>query len=174
LFDGTIKENIFVEEIGKQNSKLYHSTSNLGDLSQNQEHDQEIIKHMIDFGFAKQKLEKEGLNYKIINNGENLSLGEKQLISLMKAFYTQKKIIILDEVTSNIDYQSERKIMDFLYDRTQEQTLVMIAHRINTVLRCNRIVVLEEGKIVEVGNTQELIENKNSRFYQLYRNINKI
>jgi ABC-type multidrug transport system fused ATPase/permease subunit len=172
LFDGSIKENIYVEEIGKKNIKKERGNKNdVLEISQNEEKDDEIIKNMINFGFSKDKLEKDGLEFQIINNGGNLSQGEQQLVALMKALYTKKKIIILDEATSNIDYQSEKKIMDFFYDRIQERTLITVAHRINTVLRCDRIIVLDQGKIVEIGKTKDLLEQKNSRFYALYQKM---
>ena len=170
LFDGSIKENIYVEEIGRKNIKKGNKNDSLN-ISQNEESDEEIIKNMIEFGFSKDKLEKDGLDFQIINNGGNLSQGEQQLIALMKALYTKKKIIILDEATSNIDYQSEKKIMDFFYDRIKERTLITVAHRINTVLRCDRIIVMDNGEIVEVGNTKDLLEQKDSRFYALYQKM---
>ena len=142
-------------------------------MGQKDESDEEIIKNMIDFGFSKDKLTKDGLEFQIINNGDNLSEGEQQLIALMKAVYTKKKIIILDEATSNIDYQSEKKIMDFFYDRIKDKTLITVAHRINTVLRCDRIVVLDKGKMVEVGNTNQLLQNKASRFSALHQKMSE-
>jgi ABC-type multidrug transport system fused ATPase/permease subunit len=168
LFDGSIKENIHVEEIGKKNLKKSENKEDYVRISEIEETDEEIIQNMIDFGFSKDKLKKDGLQFKIINNGGNLSQGEQQLVALMKALYTKKKIIVLDEATSNIDYQSEKKIMDFFYDRIENRTLITVAHRINTVLRCDRIVVLDQGKIVELGNTKDLLENPDSKFYALY------
>lgn len=182
LFDGTIKENIDIEEIvnrtklvkkksKKQDQyKTLNSSSSLN-MSKLQISDDEIVKNMISFGFSKEKLEKDGLNFKIENNGGNLSQGEQQLVALMKALYTQKNIIILDEATSNIDYQSEKKIMDFFYDKIVNKTLITVAHRINTVLRCDRIIVLDEGKIVETGKTKSLLKDESSRFYQLYKKL---
>ena len=177
LFDRTIKENIYVEEIGnrkvinQKSTKKNNKSNDYIEISQNLESDEEIIKHMIDFGFSKDKLEKDGLNFKIVNNGANLSQGEQQLVALMKALYTKKKIIILDEATSNIDYQSEKKIMDFFYDRIKNRTLITVAHRINTVLRCDRIIVLDQGQVVETGNTKDLLANQESMFYKLYQKM---
>lgn len=174
LFDGSIRENIYVEEIGNQRRKPRADSIKLGGYTLD---DSEIIEQMIQFGFSREKLEKDGLDFKIINNGGNLSQGEQQLVALIKALYTRKKIIILDEATSNIDYHSEKMIMDFFYEKIKDQTLITVAHRINTVLRCDRIVVLEQGQIVEIGRTQELLKDKKSRFYSLYEkmteNLNK-
>jgi ABC-type multidrug transport system fused ATPase/permease subunit len=182
LFDGTIKENIDIEEIvnrtqvGEKKTKkqdqyeTLNSTVSLN-MSKLQISDDEIVDNMISFGFSKEKLESDGLNFKIENNGGNLSQGEQQLVALMKALYTQKNIIILDEATSNIDYQSEKKIMDFFYDKIVNKTLITVAHRINTVLRCDRIIVLDQGQIVETGKTKDLLQDESSRFYQLYKKL---
>lgn len=166
LFDGTIRENIQVAEIAKRSGGRKVDTRLNVEIT-----DEEIIKNMISFGFSKEKLEKVGLDFEIQNNGGNLSQGEQQLIALMKAIYTTKKIIILDEATSNIDYHSEQKIMDFFYDKIEDKTLVTVAHRLNTVLRCDRILVLEEGKVVELDTTQKLLNDKESHFAKLYSKL---
>lgn len=187
LFNGSIKENIFVEEIGKLRQKKQKinkekdynpvgQDSTMGNIildsdSNFEISDQEIIENMIEFGFSKEKLEKNGLNFQIENNGGNLSQGEQQLVALMKALYTPRKIIILDEATSNIDYHSEKKIMDFFYDRIQGKTLITVAHRLNTVLRCDRILVLEQGKVVESGTTKDLLADESTKFSQLYQKM---
>jgi ATP-binding cassette subfamily B protein len=166
LFDGSIRENIYVNQIrsiSKEKSEFLNSESI--------ESDQEIIKNLIKFGFSPEKLENEGLDFEIINNGGNLSLGEQQIISLMQALYTKKKIIILDEATSNIDYSSEKKIMDFFYERIKNKTLITVAHRINTVMKCDKIIVLEQGEVVEFGNPQKLLKNPESKFAILHHKM---
>jgi ABC-type multidrug transport system fused ATPase/permease subunit len=177
LFDGTIRENIYVEEIGNRKTKEAKKKGDYIQVQGEEVNDEEIVTQMIEFGFSKDKLEKDGLDFKIINNGGNLSQGEQQLVALIKALHTKKKIIILDEATSNIDYQSEKKIMDFFYSKIVNQTLITVAHRINTVLRCDRIVVLDQGEIVEIGKTKDLLADEESRFYALYQkmteNLNK-
>ena len=129
---------------------------------------------MVNFGFSKKKLKDKGLKFEIINNGENLSQGEKQLVSLMKVLFTKKKIIILDEATSSIDYDSEAKIMKTLYERIKDKTLITVAHRIKTVISCNQIIVLENGRIVESGKTNDLLLDQNSRFFDLYKKSTEI
>ena len=172
LFEGTIRENIFVEEIGAEPVEVVSKPAQGSPCRHaGPESDAEVIEHMIRFGFSREKLERDGLQFEIVNNGENLSQGEQQLVALMKAVYTDRQIVILDEATSNIDYQSEKRIMDFFYDRIQHKTLVTVAHRINTVLRCDRIVVLEAGRVVEQGATQHLLADRDSRFYALHEKM---
>ena len=76
------------------------------------------------FGFSKQKLEEKGLQFEIENNGKNLSQGEKQLISLFRVFYSKQKIIIMDEATSAIDYQTEQKIIEYIYTFLKDRTII--------------------------------------------------
>lgn len=164
LFDGTIRENIYIHDIGG------------GSQSQSLERksDEEIIGHLASFGFSQKILAQEGLDFRIKDNGENLSKGEQQLIALMKAIYTQKKVIILDEATSHIDYQSEQKIMDYFYEQIGDRTLITVAHRVSTLLRCDRIIVLEDGRVKEMGRTQDLLNDQESYLYFLYFNLNDV
>lgn len=126
---------------------------------------------MIDFGFSGSKLIQKGLEHRIENNGANLSQGERQLIALMKVLYTEKRVILLDEATSALDYATEKKLMDFLYERIRGRTLVTVAHRLNSVLGCDRIVVMHDGEIVETGSTQDLLNDTFSRFHELYQKM---
>ena len=73
-----------------------------------------------EFGFAKEKLA-QGLDFKIENGGSNLSQGEQQLVAMFRALFTEKKIIILDEATSSIDYVTEAKIMKYFYKKLDKQ-----------------------------------------------------
>lgn len=96
----------------------------------------------------------------IENGGENLSSGEQQLIAMFRALFTDKKIIILDEATSQIDYTTEDKIIQYLYQKIEGKTMISIAHRVNTIVGCDRILVLKNGQIVEEGKTEELLKNR--------------
>lgn len=92
---------------------------------------------------------------------------------MFRALFSEKKIIILDEATSQIDYQTEEKIIQYLYKKIHNKTMISIAHRVNTILGCDRIIVLQDGVIVEQGQTQELLTDSNSKFYKMYQKINQ-
>lgn len=101
------------------------------------------------------------------DRGEDLSEGQKQLISIARAILKNAPILILDEATSNIDIATEAKIQDAINNLTFGKTSIIIAHRLSTISNCDNIIVLENGRIVESGNHKELIELKG----RYYRNI---
>ena len=111
------------------------------------------------------------LRIEIKENGNNLSIGEKQLICFARAALKKSKIIILDEATSSLDINTEKiisKNMDILF---KDCTVIMIAHHINIVKECDRIFVVDNGEIVENGIYDNLLSNKKSKFYELYSEI---
>ena len=129
--------------------------------------DEEILEVMDDFGIFK-KMGKEKLNVKIKEGGKNLSLGEKQLISFARAIIKKNKIIILDEATSSLDKETEKIIQKNMKFYCRDSTVIMIAHHLQMVQGCQTILVMDNGKIVEVGSYNELLKDKNSKFYSLY------
>ena len=94
-----------------------------------------------------------------------MSSGEQQLVAIFRTIFTNNQVIILDEATSNIDYATEQKIIKYLYEKLKGKTLIVIAHRINTIVGCDKIIVLKSGKIVEEGNSIDLLRNQKSLFY---------
>ena len=129
--------------------------------------DQEILKVMDDFGLFT-KLGKEKLNIKIKENGKNLSLGEKQLISFVRAVIKKNKIIIMDEATSSLDFETEKIIQNNLNKYLKNSTVIMIAHHLQMVKECQTILVIDNGEIIEFGSYSDLLKDKNSKFYSLY------
>jgi ATP-binding cassette subfamily B protein len=103
-------------------------------------------------------------NTRIGTNGIGLSQGQKQRILLARAIYKNAEILLLDEATNSLDANNERIIINNLKDHFQDKTVVVVAHRLSTVKDADQIVVLENGRIVEVGNHQSLIESKGSYF----------
>lgn len=100
--------------------------------------------------------------------GANLSAGEKQLIALARVMVYDPEIVILDEATSNIDSVSEHKVLKAFDKVLEGRTSIVIAHRLTTVMKSDQILVLENGKLVEVGTPKDLTENTNSVFNGFY------
>ena len=131
--------------------------------------DKEIIQVMKKIGFDYIiNQHKSGLDQDISENGSNLSIGEKQLICITRAILRKTKIIVLDEATASIDYKTEEIIQKALNELLANSTMICIAHRIKTVINANKILVLENGEIAEFDTPKNLLENKNSLFYDFY------
>ena len=113
-------------------------------------------------------LKDNGLNFMIKENGDNLSAGERQLICMARAMIRKSKIIIMDEATSSIDYNTEQLIQKAILTTLKDSTVITIAHRIKTILEYDRILVFEQGRLIEQGSPKELIEKKEGHFYGLY------
>ena len=106
----------------------------------------------------------QGLNSQIGENGVKLSGGQRQRISIARALLANPRIIILDEATSNLDSESETFIQKSLEALMQDRTTFVIAHRLSTIQKAHQILVIEEGKIIERGKHQELLDKK-GRYY---------
>lgn len=110
---------------------------------------------------------KEGYDTMLTESGSNLSQGQRQLLSIGRAFLASPKILILDEATSSVDTRTEKKIQDAMVNLMKNRTSLIIAHRLSTIQDADKIVVLDAGRIVEQGNHEELLEKK-GKYYQLY------
>jgi len=96
-----------------------------------------------------------------------LSVGQKQLVSLARALLADPEIFIMDEATSSVDTLTESLIQQGMAALTDERTSFIIAHRLSTIKRADRILVIEDGNIVEMGTHAELLE-KGGHYYKLY------
>ena len=135
--------------------------------------DNEIIKVMEKIGFDYIiKRDKQGLNQEIAEGGSNLSVGEKQLICITRAILRKSKIIIMDEATASIDYKTEEIIQKAVSEILNDSTFITIAHRIKTILNYDRILTLDNGKIVDFDTPKNLLNDKKSLFYELYSKSN--
>ncbi|WP_306756409.1 peptidase domain-containing ABC transporter [Agathobacter rectalis] len=99
--------------------------------------------------------------------GNGLSGGEKQRIALARAFLKENQFYIMDESTSNLDFATENIIFDMIYNKFRKKTMLIIAHRLATVKNCDKIIVMDKGKIVEQGTHQQLLERK-GLYYRLW------
>ena len=108
-------------------------------------------------------------NYQVSERGLTLSTGQRQLISFLRAYIKNPQILILDEATSSIDTDSELLIQRATEKITKNRTSIIIAHRLSTIMNADSIIVMDNGKIVEVGNHFELIKNNEGHYLKLYQ-----
>jgi ATP-binding cassette subfamily B protein len=113
------------------------------------------------------KLE-QGYETMVGERGQTLSGGERQRISIARAILHDPTLLILDEATSNVDTETERKIQDALDHLVKGRTVIAIAHRLSTLRRANRLLVLKDGKLVESGTHDELLALEGGVFRGLY------
>lgn len=110
----------------------------------------------------------EGYHYNVKERGVMLSAGQRQLIAFLRAYVHKPQILILDEATSSVDSHSEKLIQEATDKMTEGRTSIIIAHRLTTVKKADRIIVLDKGKIVEIGNHEELLQIENGYYHNLY------
>jgi len=115
----------------------------------------------------------EGYDNIVGEQGSNLSGGQRQRLAIARALINNPRILIFDEATSALDYESERLIQDNMVQICKNRTVFIIAHRLTTVRACNRIIVMEKGRIVEQGTHDELL-NQNGYYTKLYSYQNHI
>ena len=147
LFNGTIYENIAYAKPGVTREEVIRAS---------------IAANAHEFILKKP----DGYDTDVGERGNSLSGGEKQMVSIARAILRNPRILILDEATSSVDVQTEKKIQDALEKLTKNRTTIAIAHRLSTLRNCNRLIAIKEGKIVEVGTHQELMKKK-GLFYKL-------
>ena len=147
LFDDTVKANI-------EYAKL--------DATKDE------IKNACDFAAATEFIEKLPNGYETIigENGIKLSGGQKQRISIARAVLKNSPIILLDEATSSLDADSEEKVQNAIMNLTKNKTTLVIAHRLSTIIRAKKIIVLNQGEIVETGTHNDLLKSS-----MIYKNL---
>ena len=148
IFDGTLRENLIFDKTIE---------------------DEEILRvlNLVCLDKYVKRLEN-GLDTELGEKGISLSGGERQRVALARVFFDNSKIIILDEATSAMDNITEKIVMENIVKYLKNKTLIIIAHRLETIKDVNTIYVLKNGNIIEQGNYQELIE-KNGYFAELYK-----
>ncbi|KXH85843.1 ABC transporter ATP-binding protein [Chryseobacterium kwangjuense] len=109
-----------------------------------------------------------GYDFVVSERGSSISLGQRQLLSFLRAYLSDPKILILDEATSSIDHESEKLIQRATEKITKNRTSIIIAHRLSTIEKADKIIVMEHGKIVEEGKHLELLD-RNGYYATLYK-----
>lgn len=153
VFNLSLKDNIFIAGKGKRNMFLYNNA---------------LVASQLKKVVSKLKYKDNSL---IGEKGVRLSGGEKQRLGIARAIYKNSDIIIFDESTSNLDYETEKEIQKSI-DKIKGKTLIVSAHRLSTLQNMDKIVFLEKGKVVEQGNYEELLKKK-GKFYNLWLQQNK-
>jgi len=148
LFTGTIKENI---KYGNEDAT-----------------DEDVIK-AAKLANAHDFIERlpKGYDTVITGNGSSLSQGQRQLISIARVAINNPPVMILDEATSSIDTRTEKIVQDGMDKLMEGRTVFVIAHRLSTIRNSNAIMVMENGRIIERGNHEDLIKLK-GKYYELY------
>jgi ATP-binding cassette, subfamily B, bacterial len=148
LFAGTVRENIAFAAPDASDEEVWEAVRTVGLM--------EVIERLPD-----------QLNTIVHERGQSLSSGERQLIALGRAFLAHPRVIVLDEATSNLDLLSESKIERALDVLLEGRTAILIAHRLTTAMKADRIVVVDEGGIVEIGSHDQLVE-LGGRYAEMY------
>lgn len=149
LFSGTIRSNISLRDDDIPNDKIEKAASFVG---------------------ADQFIEKLPLKYDepVLEKGSNFSIGQRQLLSFARTMVHEPKMLILDEATANIDTETELLIQQSLEKMMNMGTMLIVAHRLSTIQHADKIIVLQNGKIIEEGTHQALLKEK-GYYYNLYR-----
>ncbi|KAJ3321041.1 hypothetical protein HDU76_000167 [Blyttiomyces sp. JEL0837] len=105
-----------------------------------------------------------GLDSKVTDGGENLSVGQRQLLCLSRAMLKKPRILIMDEATANVDFETDALIQKAIRDDFRDATVLTIAHRLNTIIDYDRVLVMEEGRVVEFDKPGVLLGDEGSRF----------
>lgn len=150
LFSGTVMENIKYGKLGASDEEAIAAAK-------------AVEAHDFIMRFEK------GYETECGEGGSHLSVGQKQLISFARAILADPKILVLDEATSSVDTETEQAIQTAIHKLLQGRTSFIVAHRLSTIVHSDRILVLEQGDVVEEGTHRELI-GRQGRYYQLYTN----
>lgn len=149
LFSGSIMENITLKNNSINKDKVVEAAKLVG------AHD--FIMEL-----------PENYNYNVQERGSTLSVGQRQLLSFIRALVYNPSILILDEATSSVDTESEILIQNAIKKLVKGRTSIIVAHRLSTIQHADKIIVLEKGEIIESGNHQTLIQKENGYYKKLY------
>jgi ATP-binding cassette subfamily C (CFTR/MRP) protein 1 len=108
-----------------------------------------------------------GLDAEVSEAGENFSVGQRQLLSLARALLRRSKILVLDEATAAVDVRTDALIQKTIREEFKSCTMLIIAHRLNTIIDCDRILLLDAGQVLEYDTPEELLQNEQSYFSKM-------
>ncbi|XP_073826057.1 multidrug-Resistance like Protein 1 isoform X6 [Musca autumnalis] len=115
-----------------------------------------------------------GLNHEITEGGENLSVGQRQLVCLARALLRKTKVLILDEATAAVDLETDDLIQKTIRSEFADCTILTIAHRLNTIMDSDKVIVLDKGEIAEFDSPTNLLNNSQSAFYSMAKDANLV
>ncbi|XP_028899889.2 multidrug resistance-associated protein 1 isoform X3 [Zeugodacus cucurbitae] len=115
-----------------------------------------------------------GLNHEISEGGENLSVGQRQLVCLARALLRKTKVLVLDEATAAVDLETDDLIQKTIRSEFKECTVLTIAHRLNTIMDSDKVIVLDKGVVTEFASPAQLLENPKSAFYSMAKDANLV
>jgi len=110
----------------------------------------------------------------VTEGGENLSVGQRQLLCLARALLRKTKVLVLDEATSAVDMETEDLILKTIRTHFSDCTILTIAHRLNTIIDSNRILVLSQGRVAEFDNPDRLLSDRKTIFYEMAKDASII
>lgn len=180
LYDGVSIKNIDIQQLRRSittipQDPILFNTSLKRNLDPSEHHTRaEIEKVLEDVGLWEKFKDSHGIEHMIDVGGSNLSQGVKQLICFGRALLEKNKLILMDEATASIDSVTELKIQQLIKEKFSESTILMIAHKLTTVMDCDKILILDHGKIVEFGYLQELKVKQGSLLSKLLKNADLI
>lgn len=159
LLEGTLRFNIdpfneYSNEVVKKSLERVNFWSTIETKKKDEQAAHEVGRPGIDMKLLS---EHKDLNFKIESRGENLSIGQRQLICIARALIRNPKILLMDEATSNIDQKTDSLIQSIIMG-LKDCTVVTIAHRISTIINYDKIMVLDQGKLIEFGAPKELFD----------------
>ena len=150
-----------ISVVTQETSLLYGTLrENIDPLGTLKDHDEEhLIEYLKNLGFVNKEFLKRGLNMRIEGSGTNLSMGERQMIALARILLKPQKLVILDEATSSMDIKTEEFVQSEIQKKLGDSTMLIVAHRLQTVMNCDRILVLENGEMVVFDSVPTLMSN---------------
>lgn len=164
LFRGTVRKNL--DPFGQSSDEdLWQALVRGGAIAQIDLEDAKLQKP--ESSGTHENMHKFHLNQKVEEEGSNFSLGERQLLALTRALVRESKILILDEATSSVDYETDDKIQARIAASFNDCTILCIAHRLKTILNYDRILVLEKGEVAEFDSPKSLFQQEDSIFRQM-------
>ena len=129
--------------------------------------DQKLTTTLTELDFNNQSYREKGLDMVLDAEGTNLSQGEKQLVCFARSILEPSKLVLFDEATANIDIKTEEIIQRTVEEKFGDSTMIVVAHRVQTVLECDKIIVMNDGFVQDFGSPQELLEKWDGFFKQI-------